>query len=360
MLTDNIAKEGTLMDNTYHTTKSVKNKHLSAFERGRIAALLDEGYTRYAIAKKLNRSFNTIKNEIIRGSVEQVKNGKKCRVYYAESGQLHYEKNREHCHRKSKFLVCAKFINEASKAFVQRHHSFDVSCGTAKAHKQYSTEEMVCTKTLYNYVERGLLPIKNIDLPLKVKRKTKSTRTRKHMKKLGTSISERPAHINDRTEFGHWEIDTVIGEKTNQDAVLVTITERKTRANIVCKAPGKTADAVYDVISPLIQKLGIEMFNQIFKTLTADNGAEFARLSEFEAYTNTRVFFAHPYASWERGTNERHNGLIRRFLPKGTRMSEVSFDQIEYIQKWCNTLPRKILGYDTPEECFQRELELIV
>lgn len=357
---DNITKVGIPMDTVNHTPKTRKNKHLSQIERGQIKAYLDEGYTRYAIAKALGRSFNTIKYEIIRGTVTQKRAGKVIEVYFPDTGQSNYEKNRLNCRKPYKLISCQQFINSVTQAFRNHKHSFDVSCGTAKAHNLYSPEEMVCTKTLYNYADLGLISIKNIELPFKVQRKHKSARTRKHAKTLGKSITERPEHIKERSEFGHWEIDTVIGEKTNQDEVLITLTERKTRLELIYKVAGKTATAVDKCLHNLYVELGNEHFNQVFKTLTADNGSEFASLSRLETYTTTQVYFAHPYASWERGTNERHNGLIRRFLPKGTRMADISQEQIMHIQNWCNTLPRKILGYDSPQEQFLKELEFIV
>lgn len=91
----------------------------------------------------------------------------------------------------------------------------------------------------------------------------------------------------------------------------------------------------------------------MFKTITSDNGSEFAELASIEADTGTRVYFTHPYSSFERVTNERHNGLIRRFIPKGKRMTDYSLDDIAFIEEWMNTLPRKLLQYKTPEELFE-------
>lgn len=97
-------------------------------------------------------------------------------------------------------------------------------------------------------------------------------------------------------------------------------------------------------------------FDKIFKTITSDNGSEFADLPLIVKDVNTGIYYTHPYSSFERGTNERTNGLIRRFIPKGKAISSVSDKTIQYVQNWCNNLPRKILGYRTPEECFQEEL----
>lgn len=102
-----------------------------------------------------------------------------------------------------------------------------------------------------------------------------------------------------------------------------------------------------------------EKFNQVFKSITSDNGQEFAELYKLEDEFDVKVYFTHPYASSERGTNERHNGLLRRFIPKGHNINEYTVDDIAFVEDWCNTLPRKILNYQTPEEVFEQQLDLI-
>ena len=102
-----------------------------------------------------------------------------------------------------------------------------------------------------------------------------------------------------------------------------------------------------------------EHFSQVFKIITTDNGSEFSRLSELEELAETLVFYTHPYTSCEKGTNERHNGIIRRFIPKGKRISDFDVNYISDIEIWCYSLPRKILNYRTPDEVFEDELDLI-
>ncbi len=97
----------------------------------------------------------------------------------------------------------------------------------------------------------------------------------------------------------------------------------------------------------------------MFKTITTDNGSEFSRLSELEELAEALVFYTHPYTSCEKGTNERHNGIIRRFIPKGKRISDFDVNYISDIEIWCYSLPRKILNYRTPDEVFEDELDLI-
>ncbi len=347
------------MDYSNDTPLSRKNKHLNVYERGQVALLHAEGLSSYAIGKRIGRASNTIRNELKRGTVPQIKGNKTVMIYYPDTGQCVYEANRKNCGTKFKLVECEEFIEHVTELFFEKKQSLDSICGAAQRHDKFPKSKMVCTKTLYNYVDAGLLSIANIDLPLKVKRSSKSTRTKRHKKNLGTSISERPENINDRSEFGHWEIDTVIGRKNKYDAVLLTMTERKTRKELIRKIPSKTAEAVQNAISNLIKEAG-NYFSKVFKSFTCDNGSEFAEIASIEHTTNTKVFFAHPYSSGERGTNERHNGLIRRFIPKGRSISDFSVESIARVQNWCNTLPRKILHYLTPDESFEDHLREII
>jgi len=343
------------MDNINNTTIQRKNKHLNAFERGQIQLLNAEGITPYAIGKRLNRASNTIRNELRRGTVEQIKANKVVNVYYPDTGQAAYESNRANCGPKFKLLSCSKFIKYLEDSFYEKTHSVDAICGVARLRNLFNKDKMVCTKTVYNYINLGLLRIANIDLPLKVKRSTKKKRIRKHKKVLGRSISERPAEVNDRSEFGHWEIDSVIGKKTKGQPTLMTITERKTRKELIRKMPDQSAESIMNALKTLAEEAG-DLFQAVFKSITADNGSEFSELANLEEITGTSIYFAHPYTSSERGTNERHNGLIRRFIPKGKSLHNYSKDDIAKVQNWCNTLPRKILNYLTPDEAFDDEL----
>ena len=346
------------MDYTNYTTDSRKHKHLNIQERTIIELRLKDGYSAYKIAKELQRPINTILNEIRRGTVPQIKNNHKIQLYFADAGQAIYKNHRTNCGRKNLRLICNKFISYACDKLRKDKWSIDACVGRAIESGQFKRSEIVCTKTFYNYIDRGLCSIKNIDLPLKVRRNTKKQYVRANKKKLGTSIEKRPVSIDNREEFGHWEIDTVIGQKSAKDNVLLTIAERKTRQFIVRKIADKSALAVMAELNNLREEYG-DRFSSVFKTITSDNGSEFATLSDLEQVTDTNIYFTHPYSSFERGTNERHNGLIRRFLPKGTRMTDCSIDTIAFVEDWCNTLPRKILGYRTPEELFESEIDKI-
>ena len=175
--------------------------------------------------------------------------------------------------------------------------------------------------------------------------------------KTKENSADRP-DIDNKLEFGHWEADLVIGQKDKSDEALLTLLERHTRKYMLVKIAGKTASAVMDGFAKVKDYFG-NKFSDVFKTITTDNGSKFAELSKLEEASNTLVYYAHPYASWEKGSNERHNRLVRRFIAKGKRISDYGLDAIARIEDWCNNLPRKILGYKTPDELFEAKMDEI-
>lgn len=159
------------------------------------------------------------------------------------------------------------------------------------------------------------------------------------------SIDERPEVVNERSRIGDWEADTVIGKQGS--AVLVTLVERKTRWSMIGKAPDRTAKRVRTVIVKRLLPLASHV-----KTLTYDNGKEFALHQEIDKDLQSNGYFAHPYHSWERGLNENTNGLIRQFFPKGKDLSEVTDEEIQRVMDKLNNRPRKCLGFKTPNQVF--------
>src|SRR5699024_1862620 len=139
-------------------------------------------------------------------------------------------------------------------------------------------------------------------------------KARKHKKVLGTSIEERPESVETREEFGHWEIDTVLGHKSNDDALL-TLEERKSRHKIVKRIDSQTVSAVSQTLNAIFTADSTVQLT--FRSSTSDNGPEFSELSVRGKEWKIAVYPAHPCASWERVSHERHNGLLRRFIKKG-------------------------------------------
>lgn len=343
--------------------KSRKDKHLSHEERIVIQEKHRDGWSNREIAKYLDRAHQTINNEIKRGTTtqqrKQTQNGKvylyEITAYFADKGQTTYESNRLNSGRPFKFNQCTEFIAFADdKMQGKKPWSPEATIMYARNHNLFPRETIPCSRTLYTWIDRGLLKTINLDLLLKTRRKTKTQRVRKNRTQLGISIEERPKSVENRQEFGHWEIDTVVGSRSGQEAVLITLVERKTRYEIILKADGKNAVAVTRALEDFKQSK-TAYFGQIIKTVTSDNGVEFANLTTCLQDT-TSVYFTHPYSSWERGTNENHNGIIRRFIPKGTNITHVSQRTIQAIENWMNNYPRKVLQGRTPLEAFAEEL----
>lgn len=351
----NHTEEFTLAVTTKNNTSSRTFKHLSLIERGMIFALLQEGRSRRYIAGQLGRHVSTISREITRGTTTQRRSDwSTYDTYFPETGQSVYEKNRAHNGFQSKLHSAEPFLQFAEQKILHDRWSPDAVVGFCRLHPQWHGKVTVCTKTLYRYIDFCLLKVRNIDLALKVRRRVKQNRLRKHKRLLGQSIEERPEAIVNRQEFGHWEIDTVIGRQSG-DSALLTLTERKTRQEYILPISKKDAPSVSDCLKKLMASWG-EKFSAVFRSITADNGSEFANLDTLLRPNGCKVYFAHPYSSWERGSNERHNGLIRRFIPKKFSISNVLPATILRVQNWCNHLPRKILGYKTPQACFEKEL----
>lgn len=338
------------------TTNRQKGHHLTQIERGMIASLHSEGHSARQIASIIGVSHQTINNELSRGTIKQVKkiNGEKhyLKVYCPEAAQARYEENRSNSRRPLKFKQVTDFLAYFDDKFHTEHWSPDATVGYAKKHRLFSPHKMICAKTLYNYIDAQLLEIRNIDLVEKVRRRMAHHKTTKVKRLAGSkSIDERPKKVNNRHEFGHFEIDTVVGERNGSQSVLLTFTERKTRFEIVSLIEGKDADSVSYALRNIVNQYG-----DIIKTVTADNGTEFTTL-ETALNGIADTYFAHPYTSSERGTNEVHNRMLRRYFPKGQSLDIATPSQVQIAQSHLNNLPRRILKFKTPAEAFEREVK---
>ena len=216
---------------------------------------------------------------------------------------------------------------------------------------------MVCTKTLYNALRARRMPLTTFELPEMLKRKRRTPQNHVNKRPKGRSIEERPAIANERSEIGHWEVDTVVGRRAGKESVALTLLEKCTDHFIVLRIPSRTSEAVMEAMSSIRSDYG-DKFSQIFKTITTDNGSEFEDLSKIEQW-GVKVYFAHPYSSWERPQNERHNGLLRRYIPKGVSIDLYHPEEVLAFSDEINGLPRRLLGYRTPEELFETFLDKV-
>lgn len=346
------------MDSYYCTTESAERKkgqHLRMEDRGAIKALVKQGLGIRAIARQIGCAPSTVTNELRRGTPVRKSNKGKAPGYSPKRGEAVYYANRAACHRRSKVDDCHNFISWVTQQIRDHKWSLDACCGYAKRHNLFAPSERVCSRTLYNMVWKGCISIQPTELPEALKRKAKRSHERENKKHYGTSISERPEIASLRIEAGHWEGDTVVGKRAGKESVVLSLLEKKTENYLAFRIPGKTSEAVMNLMDKLHDEYG-ERFFQVFKTITVDNGSEFADFAQVEQW-GTSVFFAHPYTSWERPQNERHNGLFRAFVPKGVSIENFTDEDILAAADELNGRPRKKLGYCTPEELFEAFLD---
>ena len=242
--------------------------------------------------------------------------------------------------------------------------SIDETINYLKLHEPDKLEglETVCTKTMYNYVHQHKIDLKKIDLPRMVRFRKSAAKYKSYIPKRqkGTSIDHRPFDMDDRSEFGHWEGDLVTGPRDGVNGAFFTLIERKTRFYLMIPIKNKKAKSVYMQFNRLHKFYG-DAFKNIFKSITFDNGSEFARYADIEkkpgtSSQRTKVYFAHPYRSCERGSNENCNGLIRRFIKKGTDINTIPKSKVIDINNKINRKKRKINNYLPSEQLFLDEL----
>lgn len=344
-------------------------KHLSRADRIRIEALLKAGTKVKEIAAILRVHRSTIYREIKRGKFTALNSDlTKEERYSPDIAQGKYEENLKNKGGNLKIGNDIKLANYIEKTILKKNYSPAAALGEIKAKGQESAfSVMICVATLYSYIDKGIfLHLTNKDLPVKKNRKRKYKRVKKTQTRAaaGDSIEKRPEEIKTRNEFGHWEMDTVKGKRGKSKNSLLVLTERKTRKEIIMKLPEHTAAAVVHAIDEIEKKLG-RNFKQVFKTITMDNGNEFSdcegieRSSIYEG-NRTKTYYCHPYSSYERGSNEVANKMIRRHIPKGASFDEKTDKEIQKIEDWINNYPRRIHDYKTSEELFRSEMKSII
>ena len=329
-----------------------KNCRLTLKERVQIETLLNENKPKAYIAKTLKRARSTITREINK---------------WVESDTCIYDAYLAHWNAKEVYL------NKRNTDKISKHKELRFYI-YRKLLSQWTPEQVsgklklqfpnhpimsISHESIYRFIytqPQASLNKKLIKLLVR-----KKTRRKPAKKRRGTgskiinqvSIDNRPKHINLREEVGHWEGDLIIGK--GHKSALGTIVERKSRYTLIIKLEGKNANEVAKRFSQKLNQL-----NPIFKkSMTYDNGIEMARHEIITKKTGMKIYFAHPYSSWERGTNENTNGLIRRYLPKGTDFNIIDKKVIAEIQQKLNNRPRKIIGFKTPKEIMESELNFV-
>ena len=340
------------------STPTREFKHLTERERYQLEILLKEKRTVSEIAIVLCKHKRTIEREIVRGTVQMMNTDLSFKKQYcADTAQAVSLRNARNKGAGLKIGHDHKLAQHIEKKIIKEQYSPDAVIGEI-VEKGLKFKTSICTKTLYNYIDKEVFAkISNNDLP--VKRKPKKGNYHRvrvaHNNIKGTSIEERPKEIETRTEYGHWEMDLVVGKQGGSGAVLLVLTERSTREEIIRKMPDKKQESVQQALDNL-ERQQKKRFYERFKTITVDNGSEFLNSKALERSVKEpgtqrlKLYYAHPYSSWERGSNENANKLIRRFIPKGTDIGKYKHKDIQRIENWMNNYPRKIHGYKSANE----------
>jgi len=335
-----------------------KYKHFTETERYKLEGLIAGRVPLREISQLLKKNRVTVYREIKRGTVK-LKNSELIEVekYRADVAQRDYNQKVSGRERSLKIGNDHELEEYIRKKINEDNYSPDAIIGEIKT-KGLKFKGMICTKTLYNYINRKLLnELSSKDLLEGGKRKKKGLHKPRISlnNRSGTSIEKRSDKINNREEAGHWEGDCVKGGKGKSKDALFTMTERKNHEQIIMKIATTSQDEIKRCVDELEKNYGVE-FREKFKSITFDNGVEFLDWRSIitsvldASEKRTELYYAHAYSSWERGTNENHNRMIRRFIPKGTDISKISETKIKWIEDWMNNYPRKILGYKTPNE----------
>lgn len=311
---------------------------ITSEERYTIAALRREGLNLSEIARRLLRHRSTVSREVRRNAARH--DG-----YYRAHGAIERTSARRSRSRRNRRFGTDDLAQVA--ALLRKRWSPEQISGRLRRDRRL----WISHETIYRYVwqdkfEGGDL-YRCLRQSPKLRRKRHNSYDRRGRLVGKRHISERPASVEGRRQVGHWEIDTVVGGRA-RDCV-VTLVERKTGYAVIGKLADRSAQGMTRRVTQLIDR-----HSGSFRTITSDNGTEFHDYPAIERATRVRFYFATPYHSWERGTNENFNGLLRQYLPKRASQSHLTQRDCDALASELNRRPRKRLGYRTPEECFGR------
>jgi len=308
-------------------------QHLSQEERYQIYILMKDGKTQSQIAQLLDRHKSTISRELARNT-----------------GLKGY-RPKQAC-----LLTEARSLGSRNAA---RISPLDWAQTVDYLEQKWSPEQIanqvgISHETIYRHVYADKAMGGSLWEQLRCQKKRKkryaSGRDRRGQIVGRRPISERPEHIEARSQIGHWEGDTVIGAAHKQ--AIITLVERKSGYALLAKVKNKTSDLVSQAIIAKMNPL-----SPLVKTLTFDNGKEFAEHVRIDQSLKSTTYFADPFASWQRGSNENFNGLLRQYIPKKRPLSSVTNKELRMIQAELNSRPRKRLGFKTPNEVFMQFLK---
>lgn len=341
-----------------------KFRHMSMTDRIRLEEKIKAGKTKQEAADELGFHISTIYRELKRGTYEHLNSDYTTEIRY--SPDIADERYRQNLKAKGAPIklgndyALAEYIE--TKIADEKYSPGAVLGEIKQLGLEFSVT--ISKPTLYRYIELGVFGrITNADLPEKSKKKQSHKKVRVSRAPAGESIENRPEEVDDRDTFGHWEMDTVVSAGHVKETLLV-LTERLTRHEFMILMPNRTAASVVKALNRIEWKFG-KYFPQIFKTITCDNGVEFSDCYGIEKKRRgkgkrTKVYYCHPYSSYERGSNEKQNRMIRRWLPKGSSFASVSKEEVARIEAWLNNYPRTIFDFETSAALFEKHLAAIM
>ena len=313
---------------------------LTEVKRYQIYTLLKKNFSQSDVAKEIGINPSTVSREIARNTGE--------RGYRPKQAN---DKALERRKTAAKFRSMTNDMQKTVTDYLLQEWSPEQISGYLKA----KGGECVSHETIYQFVLKdkndGGELYKQLRHSGKKRKKRYGGTDRRGAIKDRVSIEERPKSIEKRTRIGDWEIDLIIGR--NHKGALVTIVDRLSLMTLIAKVNSKHAEPVTE--ATILMLSGYKRSGA--HTITADNGKEFAGHQQISQALDIDFYFAHPYSSWERGTNENTNGLIRQYLPKGVEFKAVNDETCNFIMERLNNRPRKCLGYRTPKQVFEEFLE---
>ena len=313
-------------------------RQLTSGERYALSALRKQGCNQAAIARALGRHRSTISREVRRNSKDR-----RGRAYRPDLADDYARWRRGRSRRNRRFEATDWALVQTS---LKQQWSPEQISGWLRLKGRLS----ISHETIYRYIwedrRSGGELYRHLRCSPKQRRKRYGSYDSRGRLAGKRPISERPAGAQNRSRVGHLEADTVIGNLSDKHCVL-TLVDRKTGYVMIGKLKARTVDDTNRRAVGLINNAA-----RPTRTITVDNGTEFHGYKAIEAATGSRFYFATPYHSWERGTSENTNGLIRQYLPKRTSMAHITQHACNRIAHKLNTRPRKRLGYRTPEECY--------
>ncbi len=315
----------------------MKYQQLTSEERYILSHLLKQGFTQADIARQMNRDPGTISRELRRNRCSGIDSCYRPSRAQRRTVARRRRSRRNRHYTKRDFALVRKLLRQ--------EYSPEQIVGHIRRHKLM--KRRMSHETIYQYIWRdkaaGGQLWRHLRQSCKQRRKRYNAYDSRGRLANKRHISDRPKSVETRRTRGHWEIDTVVG-RGSKDCI-VTIVERKSGYVVI----GKIADRTTKSLNARSIKL-ITRECAKFRSITADNGTEFHQYPKIEKATGTKFYFATPHHSWERGTNENTNGLIRQYLPKGTSMKGLTQARCNAIAMKLNQRPRKRHGFKTPEE----------